>query len=82
MSSILGLPKNLVVVLVADPKALPSSKDEQITRNEDRSGAVLCILWDDGLPGIAPATTVHKPEINTTSRYLELRTEAARWLKV
>ena len=36
-------PRNLVIVLVADLKALPSSKGEQITRNKDRSGT--CLLY-------------------------------------
>ena len=82
MRSIIGFPRNLVIVLVADFKALPSSKGEQITRNEDRSGTVLCILRGHGLPGIARATTGHIPETNTSSRYFQLRTEAARSLKV
>ena len=82
MRSILGLLRNPVIVLVADLKALLSSKYEQITRNEDRSGTVLCILRGRGLPGIARATTGHIPEINTSSRYFQLRTEAARSLKV
>ena len=43
--SIIGFPRNLVMVLVADLKALPSSRDEPITRNEDLAGAVLCISF-------------------------------------